>query len=61
MSQQMGLASMPIRDLAAKKVNPADTFARVLENFIVIHCYVLFANWSFFEIFLILVFFIIQR
>ena len=39
-SQQMGLASISTRDLVAKKINPVNTFARVLENFIVIHCYV---------------------
>ena len=38
-SQQMGLASISTRDLAAKKIKPVDTFVRVLENFIVIHCY----------------------
>ena len=31
-SQQMDLVSISTRDLAAKKVNPADTFARILEN-----------------------------
>ena len=33
----MGLASISTKDLIAKKVYPADTFAMVLENFIVIH------------------------
>ena len=33
----MDLESISTRDLAAKKVNPGDTFARVFENFIVIH------------------------
>ena len=36
-SQQMGLASISTRDIAPKQVNPADTFARILENFIAIH------------------------
>ena len=39
-SLQMGLASIPTRDFASKKVNPADTFVRGLENFTVVHCFV---------------------
>ena len=44
------------RDSATNKVNPAEAFARVWENFIVIHCYVPYANWSLFKIFFILFF-----
>ena len=45
---QVDQASISTRNLAAKKVNPTDTSARVLENFIVIHLYVYYADWRFF-------------
>ena len=48
----MGLARISTRHLAEKKVNLADTFARILDNFIMMHRNLFYVNGSFFENFL---------